>query len=763
MRQIYYSFRILLRGRGSNIVKLLSLSLGLLIGVLLFSQIAFELSYENFYKDADRVAILQIRWVKGGIPDKDLDDTAHRPAASDLSGALPQWVESGCVAMKMMQYSFSLNGYEVEGTDMIGADTLFFSTVGIEVLQGDVHDLATRNVIFLSESMARKLFPDENPIGKILTANESQEMTVRGVYRDLQPNTEYYHNIVVSLPTVEWSKGTWNNNDIYHIFFRMRHVEDIEAMNGSLERTIRLFNDYDRNRDFCPEYVLTPLSKVHLSNSDNRRRLIILAVLGFSVFFISIMNYVLAAIASLGNRAKVVGVNKCCGAGNGQVMGMFLWETGIVVLGAIVVSALLLYLFGRNIEEMMQVKLSEIFCPDNLWVAALTVLLLFLVAGILPGRIFAHIPVTQVFRHYTDGKRGWKCGLLFVQFVGVAFILGMLLTVVGQYHTIINTDLGFRSEGLANLRLSVKNLNERQNVCEALRHQPYVEGVSCASNRILSHYNTTGLGTHYMRMEKEYPQLMGMQLIEGDWPEKEGDILVGETTVKELKIAQPVVGQRCPGLDEGENPGIIVGVVKDVRNMGFASKMKSTAFICHGDVLWMNDVNVRLKEPYEENLKKLKAFYSELRPTDKNQFASFKEIREIRGRSVYRFQNTAFVTSVCVLFIVLMGLLGYVNNETGRRSKEIAIRKVNGAVAADILHLLSADILKVAVGAVVLGIISSWYISGIWMEQFPDSELLSPLWFVLLGICLLALIVLVVVIKAWRIANENPVKSIKSE
>lgn len=140
-------------------------------------------------------------------------------------------------------------------------------------------------------------------------------------------------------------------------------------------------------------------------------------------------------------------------------------------------------------------------------------------------------------------------------------------------------------------------------MCEALRHQPYVEGVSCASNRILSHYNTTGLGTHYMRMEKEYPQLMGMQLIEGDWPEKEGDILVGETTVKELKIAQPVVGQRCPGLDEGENPGIIVGVVKDVRNMGFASKMKSTAFICHGDVLWMNDVNVRLKEPYEENLK----------------------------------------------------------------------------------------------------------------------------------------------------------------
>ena len=381
----------------------------------------------------------------------------------------------------------------------------------------------------------------------------------------------------------------------------------------------------------------------------------------------------------------------------------------------------------------------------------------------MPGRIFARIPVTQVFRHYTDGKRGWKRGLLFVQFAGVAFILGMLLTVVGQYHVIMNTDLGFRSEGLANIRLIVKDMNERRSMCEALSRQPYVEGVACSSNRILSHYNTSELGTHYMSIEKEYPQVMGMQLIEGSWPEKDGDILVGETTVKELKIAEPVVGQRCPGLNESENADIIVGVVKDVRNMGFASTMKSTAFICHTDADWLSDVNVRLKQPYDENLKRLKAFYSELRPTAKNQFASFKEIREIRGRSVYRFRNTVFTTSLCVLFIVLMGLIGYVNSETVRRSKEIAIRKVNGAEASSILELLSADILKVAVGAIVIGTVLAWYVSGIWIQQFPDSALLSPLWFVLLALCLLALIVLVVIVKAWRIANENPVNSIKSE
>ena len=111
----------------------------------------------------------------------------------------------------------------------------------------------------------------------------------------------------------------------------------------------------------------------------------------------------------------------------------------------------------------------------------------------------------------------------------------------------------------------------------------------------------------------------------------------------------------------------------------------------------------------------------------------------------------------------MMGLIGYTTDEVRRRSKEIAVRKVNGGEAFDILRLLSVGILKVAVGAVIIGIVFAWYISGIWMEQFPDSSLLSVGWFVLLGICLLALIVLVVVVKAWHIANENPVKSIKSE
>ncbi len=224
-----------------------------------------------------------------------------------------------------------------------------------------------------------------------------------------------------------------------------------------------------------------------------------------------------------------------------------------------------------------------------------------------------------------------------------------------------------------------------------------------------------------------------------------------------------MIGRKLPikpswaGLQESPT---IVGVVDDVRNMGFFNEQTCTAFI-------MNDrdrtFNVRLKEPEEENLRKLNAFVKEAYPNKMLEFSTYQEIREWQNESVSRFRNIVTVTSGCILLIVLMGLIGYVSDETQRRSKEIAIRKVNGAEASSILRLLSAGILKVAVGAVLIGIAFSWYVSGIWMEQFPDGTLLSPGWFIGVGVALLVLIVLVVVVKAWRIANENPVNSIKSE
>ena len=299
-----------------------------------------------------------------------------------------------------------------------------------------------------------------------------------------------------------------------------------------------------------------------------------------------------------------------------------------------------------------------------------------------------------------------------------------------------------------------------------------MEAVAGSSLNLLTHYSTNRLldnqgnficPLHFLLIDKDFPQVAGLKLLEGTWPQHRGEAVVGKTTVETMKWGDTVLGRQLPinpawaGLEE---PPVIVGVVDDVRNMGFFMDQTCTAFIL-GDRL--RCFNVRLKAPLEDNLKKLNDFVRTTYPNLSIEFTTYRDIRREQNESVSHFRNIVWVTTLCIVLIVLMGLIGYVSDETERRSKEIAVRKVNGAEATDILRLLSTDILKVAVLAVAIGMAASWYVSGEWMQQFADCELLSSAWFVALLLLLLALIVAVVVIRAWRIANENPVESIKNE
>ena len=440
-------------------------------------------------------------------------------------------------------------------------------------------------------------------------------------------------------------------------------------------------------------------------------------------------------------------------------------------MASILCGGVLLWLLREQVEELLGSRLTDLFTWQTLYVPLGTVLLLFLVAGVVPGRIYARIPVTQVFRRYTDGKRSWKRGLLFVQFIGVSFIGGLLLTTVWQYHELMTRSVGFRAEGLA-VGMVTGNIQRAQGVADAIRREPYVEAVAGSGSHLLAHFSTYRLldnqgnficPLHFTQIDKDFPQVTGLQLQEGHWPQHRGEAVVGRKTVETLKWGDTAIGRQLPidpswaGLEE---PAIVTGVVENVRNMGFFASQTCTAFILNNR---LRTFNVRLKAPLDENLKRLNAFVKSTYPDLSLEFTTYQDIRREQNASVSTFRNTVWVTTACIILIVLMGLIGYVSDETQRRSKEIAIRKVNGAEASDILRLLSLDILKIAVVAVAAGMAVAWYVSGQWMQQFADSHLLSAVWYVLLALLLLVLVVAVVVLKAWRIANENPVLSIKSE
>lgn len=771
MRQIYYSIRTLLRERGSNIIRVISLSLGLTIGILLFSQIAFELSYEKCYPEAERLAMVRCQTTNlstGEIMGDDgtnYDYTVFDPVAGVLAQDMPEEVESASCVYPFKDFNIYNEDKLLSDVNYIFVDTCFFQTFGIPVLKGNPKDLIMPGSVFVSEHFARETFGDADPVGKILSADKQHDFTIRGVYKDVPENTMLTHDFVVSVHKDGGYQGGrgWNGNDIFYVFLRLRHASDVDKVNNNIQRVIEKYtkSQFDGWKN---DFSVIPLVKRHLDSSDVQKRLIIYGFLGFAIFFVAIMNYMLISIATLSRRAKGVGVHKCSGASSANIFGMFLAETGILVLISVLISILLIVNTREIIEDLLSVRLSSLFAWDILWVPLLTIAVLFVLAGCIPGRLFSRIPVTQVFRRHTDSKKSWKRSLLFVQFIGVSFVLGLLLVTLLQYSHLMSRDMGIKTPGLTEAESWVSG-ETVEHIKDELRRQPMVEDVTVATHSVLGQYWTRGLMSNdgkriatlnYNICHYNYPEVMGIKILQGSTLKKKGDLLVNEELVRLMKWTDGAVGKKLNYVE-----GTIVGVFRDIRNESFYAPQPPIMLV--GEEQANHTFNVRLKEPYDENLKRLNEYMGKTFPNVALRFVSVDRMIKDGYEGVYRFRNSVWITSSFILLIVIMGLIGYVNDETQRRSKEIAIRKVNGAEASQILRLLACGILYISVLAVIPGTIISYFIGRSWLDQFAEQIDLNPLLFVGIALLTLILIVVCVLLRAWRIANENPVKSIKSE
>ena len=773
MRQIYYSVRTLLRERGSNLIRVISLSLGLTIGILLFSQIVFELSYENCYPEAERLAMVRAQITNlstGEIMGDDgtnYDYTVFAPTANAVAESMPEEVEYASCVLPEREYNIYYEEKLLSDVDYIYVDSCFFQVFGIPLLKGNLKDLIIPGSVFVSERFARETFADEDPVGKILSADKQNTFTIRGVYKDVPENTMLTHDFVVSIYNNNggYQAGNgWNGNDVFYTFLRLRRESDMDKVNDNIQRVIEKYTETTID-DWKMDYSIIPLVKRHLDSPDVQKRLVIYGFLGFAIFFVAIMNYMLISIATLSRRAKSVGIHKCSGASSTNIFSMFLAETGILVILSVLLSFLLIFNAREMIEDLLSVRLSSLFTWGTLWVPLLTILVLFVLAGGIPGRLFSRIPVTQVFRRYTDGKKGWKRSLLFVQFTGVSFVLGLLLVTLLQYGHLMNRDMGIDVTGLTEAESWLPK--ERvEHIKDELRRQPMVEGVTVATHSVLGQYWTRGLMSNdgkrlatlnFNYCHYNYPEVMGIKIIEGTPMKKGGDLLVNEELVRLMRWTDGAVGKRVNNV-----AGTVVGVFRDIRNESFYAA-QSPIILIGTEEQANHTFDVRLKEPFDENLKRLNEYMEKTFPDVSLHFMSVDHMVKDLYKDVYRFRNSVWITSCFILLIVIMGLIGYVNDETQRRSKEIAIRKVNGAEAFHVLRLLTRDILYVSVLSILIGTAVSYFAGRAWLDQFAEQIELNPLLFIGTALSIQLLIIVCVVLKAWHIANENPVNSIKNE
>lgn len=599
-RHIYYTLQSLLHKQGSNAIKIVSLALGLLMSVFLFARIAFELSFDNFYHDSDNLYIVKTGWLKNGVLEGNESRFTIIPIPAAIAEEFPEQVESSTVSCSLFDNSFQLGERQLDMSTVM-ADTLYFSVLGLEMIEGNPQDLAGPDVVFLSAKSAKEAFGDENPIGKTLRYDfwgYQTTLLVKGIFADIPLNTslERRPEAIISFPTIgrhlKWDLG-WQSGGNYDGYLRLRSPQDADWLNERMSIAIARHIPPESGLELSVRIV--PIHNLHVETPQVRKMIWIMFFLGIVLLFTTALNYVLVSVASLTQRAKAIGVHKCSGASGSSIFSMFMVETAIVVGLALLLIGLLVYIFHEKMEELAAVPLSALFDWQNLWAPLSVILLLFILGGCLPAMLFARIPVTQVFRRYTSGRRGWKRVLLFVQFIGAAFILGMMLMVVSQYSYVTTRDRGWRPERVAYTTQREVDGNSLRSLVGSL---PYVEGVASAERPILWFgsnqpiLDNQGNELFYPRntwFDSDFLPFIGLRLKEGHNLTGEGQLLVNSVFCEKMNWTDSPIGKRV------NDYGTVVGLLD---SFSFADMPNDNLPVM---VEWTGKtaatMHVRLKEP----------------------------------------------------------------------------------------------------------------------------------------------------------------------
>ncbi len=787
MKQFFYALKNIINGKVNNIIKITSLTLGLVVALVLFSKVAFEMSFDSSYPEADRIYQLLRRTSSDGEKIEQ-NSRLYAPVVRDLKAELPE-IEEGTTTMGEADYTYLQCGDKIFREKVLNADGNFFDVFGINLLEGDRHFLHVPSNIFLSYSTAKRFFGDTNPIGQTIRQNR-ENLTVAGVYEDIDNSHLIYSAFIPMSPKIFDDLG-WHNPDPFYGYVKLSAGVSPELVETRIKEVLPKFIDIkaqEANSNYH-DFYLFPVTKLHSGLSDVRRLVMILSILAFSLLFVAAMNYVLISISSLAERSKSVGIHKCNGASQKHVFRIFFYETIGILLISMVFAILIIFVFRAPIESIIQTPLSAIFSAHNLWVAGIVLVILLLLAGIIPAVIFSAVPVTNLFRTYSTHKRSWKRMLLFVQFTGAAFMVTLLVIIVRQYDLLLHIDMGYKtknlyySENISNVPRSKIALLKNE-----LEQMPEVSSVSIAS--CLPLRGMEGLGamdidddTHKIPClgigaDSDYLSTMGIKLLQGENVGNNSSgytrAVVNESFVRQMGWKDSPVGKTfLSGINGKETPIHIIGVMADYKISSLNGKELEDLYppvaffhLDIGEENWIfrwERVMVKLLDNDEVTITQINTRMREILEKPNAFFIDYDVLLAQTYQDALLYRNSILAASLFLLLITALGLIGFTQDEINRRSKEIAIRKIVGAKVLDVLTTIAKGIIYISLPAMLMGLIISYIIGAQWLQQFAVKIPLNFFLFISCALMVLTGILLCITIRAWHVANENPVKNLRTE
>lgn len=779
------AWRNLVKNKFYSAINIAGLTAGLSVGILILLWVQDELSFDRFHAKADR--IYRLENLVGTGSSQQIWQTTVAPIATFAKQELPEVEEATRVTYTIFN-SFAYGNRSFTEDNTIHADASFFTIFDFPLIKGNKKNpFPNDNSIVLTESAAKKYFGNEEPIGKVMVANNKVNLTVTGLIKDFPANSSLRHDMILSMgmfgKLIYDSNGNTKDN-LSNDFHQFNYRTYLLMKPGASikEAAVKLRNIHLRNKpdDTDLTYLLQALPAMHLYAADGKESgmesVRIFIIIALVILVIACINYVNLSTARSMLRAKEVSLRKVVGAARWQLFMQFVVETAVLFVIATIFSLgvmqLLMPLFNTISGKQLMLDLTD----QHLWtVILITITGTLAASSIYPALLLSSFEPLKALKGKMTARINdalFRKGLVVTQFaLSTILIIGTLI-IGRQLEYIRSKQLGYDKEHA--FTFPMREIQEHYDAVKAdLLKQPGVLNVTRADGNITLLQNQTGdnswdgkeaNATFFMRpvtIDKDFISFFKLGMAQGSnftgAVADSAHFILNETAVREAGIKDPI-GKK---FRLWKTEGTIIGVVKDFHFASMKQKIEPVIFRFRPN----NAGRIFIRTTGKDAPKAIAAAQRAFKQYNAEAPFNYLFLDDLYTQ-IYQDEQregTLFnIFSTIAILISCLGLFGLAAYTAQIRTREIGIRKVLGSSVTGIVQLLARDFVMLVLIAIVIAAPVAWYAMNKWLQDFAYKIEIGWSVFMWAGIIAVAIALLTISFQTVKAALANPVKSLKN-
>jgi putative ABC transport system permease protein len=777
------AIRNLFRHKAFSLINISGLAIGMASTIFILLWMYNQWSYDTFHTHKDRIYEL---WNKGNGNKITCWNATPQPLAPTLMKDFPE-VE---YAIRVNEGQKSLFSYGEKRLITKGSivDPAFLKVFSFPLIEGS-SETVLKDVfsLVITEELAKKIFGNENPMGKTLKVDNEDNFTITGILKDIPANTRFQTEYLMSWEYMKYKKqenSLWASNSTM-TYALLKPNATLASITPKLKDLRRQYEKDNKTDDF----FLYPMSRWRLHSQfvngveDGGLTTVIkfAGILAFFILLIACINFMNLSTARSEKRAKEVGIRKVVGAQKGALMRQFIGESIILSSIAGVFALLIVFLLLPTFSKFVYMDIIFEYKNPVFWLYFIGFTVLTgVLAGLYPAFFLASFQPVSVLKGTFKTVNALITPLKALVVMQFTFAIVLIVgTIIVQQQIVLglNRDAGFSKDNLIYHDLNGDIPKNYQSIksellasgavttmCKTL--SPITEGWSSTKGMEWTGKNVDDKTLiDRFSVDDNATKTLGFQLLQGRdfdlsaYPTDSSAVLLNETALRTMNLKEPI-GQI---ITDGNTQWHVIGVIKDFLLRNPFKPANPT--VIQGAKRELSIVHIKLNNQMSmsENLKKVETVFKKYNSEYPFNYKFVDEEYAKKFEKNQRMGQFGTLFSGLSIFISCLGLFGLATYMAENRIKEIGVRKVLGASVGSIIALLSKDFIKLVGIAIIFATPVAYYLTNKWLQDFPYRINISWWIFALAGAMALLIALLTVSFQAVKAAVANPVKSLRTE